>query len=76
MTHKVITSFSVNECLSMAYFFPFLSGIGLTHIIIPAANSILILKTETFLRFYFSVLSSAIFYLSEDLVALLKKGTN
>lgn len=60
----------------MAYFFPFLSGIGLTHIIIPAANSILILKTETFLRFYCPVLSSAIFYLSEDLVALLKKGTN
>lgn len=73
VTHKVITSFPVNECLPMAYFFPFLKC-SWPHTIILAAHSILILKTETFLQMLFSISSSAIFCLPEVSVALLLKG--
>lgn len=44
---------------------------GLTHIIISAANSILILKTEIVLQI---LLSSVVLCLSKDSVALQKNG--
>lgn len=57
----------------MHMYFPFLNAVGLKHIIIPAANLILILKKEIFLHILFPLLSSIILYLPKGSIALLKK---